>query len=115
MIFNPNPEFAAIKLGKVERLRWTNDRGLPAWGDLALPPDYDGRTRLPLVIVQYRSRGFLRAGIGDDYPIHLLAAHAFAVLGFQSPPLVSYAYPHLRLFQPERRRVGIEGVSQCRS
>src|SRR3546814_11299960 len=94
MSFNPNPEFAAIKLGKVERLRWTNDRGLPAWGDLALPPDYDGRTRLPLVIVQYRSRGFLRGGIGDDYSIHLLAASGFTVLSFQSPPHCSSASPH---------------------
>src|SRR3546814_14077314 len=98
MIFNPNPEFAAIKLGKVERLRWTNDRGLPAWGDLALPPDYDGRTRLPLVIVQYRSRGFLRGGIGDAYPIHLLPAPRFPVLRCQHPPHVSSSSPPLDTF-----------------
>ncbi|KAK0340820.1 hypothetical protein LTR94_028929, partial [Friedmanniomyces endolithicus] len=40
---------------------------------------------LPLVIVQYESRGFLRGGTADEYPIQLLAARGFAVLSFNKP------------------------------
>ena len=37
-VFDPNPGFARYRLGNVTRLRWKNDRGLEAWGDLVLPP-----------------------------------------------------------------------------
>ncbi|NIJ33777.1 hypothetical protein [Sphingomonas oligoaromativorans] len=40
------------------------------------------RRPAPLVIVQYQSRGFLRGGTGDEYPIHALASRGFAVLSF---------------------------------
>ncbi|WP_395396471.1 Atxe2 family lasso peptide isopeptidase (plasmid) [Novosphingobium sp. BL-8A] len=92
-IFDPNPEFNQFRLGKVRRLRWTNDRGLEAWGDLVLPPGYDGKSRLPLVITQYHSQGFLRGGTGDDYPVFPLAAKGFAVLSFERPPNVSSITP----------------------
>ena len=95
LIFYPNPEFARLRLGPVTRLRWLNDRGLPAWGDLVLPPSYDGKAKLPLVIVVYHSRGFLRGGTGDEYPIFPLAAKGFAVLSFERPPGLSEAMPGL--------------------
>lgn len=84
-LFDPNPEFAAIRLGKVRRLTWRNAVGLPAWGDLVLPPDYDGARKLPMIVVQYRSSGFLRGGTGNEYPIHAFAAHGFAVLSTEDP------------------------------
>ncbi|EIZ78131.1 acylaminoacyl-peptidase [Novosphingobium sp. Rr 2-17] len=91
LIFNPNPEFASLRLGTVARLKFSNDRGLPAWGDLVLPADYDGKSKLPLVIVQYHSNGFLRGGIGDDYPIFPMAAKGLAVLSFERPTSVANA------------------------
>lgn len=98
-VYDPNPEFSAIRLGKVERLRWKNDRGLEAWGDLVLPPDYDGASRLPLIVVQYTSIGFLRGGTGDEYPIHPLAAHGFAVLSLQQPEFVARIIPGVRTIE----------------
>lgn len=95
LIFDPNPEFARLRLGRVQRLRFTTDRGLEAWGDLVLPPGYDGRAKLPLVVVSYHSRGFLRGGTGDDYPILPLAANGFAVLSFERPPAVAAGIPGL--------------------
>lgn len=89
LIFDPNPEWAHFKLGQIQRLTWTNAYGLPSWGDLVLPPDYRPGTRLPLVITQYLSQGFLRGGTGDEYPIFPFAAHGFAVLSLQQPS--SYA------------------------
>ncbi len=38
-----------------------------------------------MVVVQYSSRGFLRGGTGDEFPIQPLAAAGMAVLSFQRP------------------------------
>jgi dipeptidyl aminopeptidase/acylaminoacyl peptidase len=93
VLFDPNPEFAHLQLGEVKRFRWRNDRGLESWGDLVLPPGYDGKHKLPLIVVQYSSRGFLRGGTGDEYPIFALAARGFAVLSLERPPFVASLKP----------------------
>jgi len=85
-IFDPNPEFSTRLLGKVQRLEWANAFGISTFGDLVLPPGFRHDHRLPLVIIQYESKGFLRGGTGDEYPIHALAARGFAVLSFNRPP-----------------------------
>lgn len=95
-VFDPNPEFAGVQLGKVQRLRWRNDRGLEAWGDLVLPPGTRPGAKLPMIVVQYHSRGFLRGGTGDEYPIYLFAAHGFAVLSIERPPDVTESIPNLK-------------------
>lgn len=95
-VFDPNPEFAGIALGKVERLRWTNNAGLEAWGDLVLPPGYRPETRLPMIVVQYHSDGFLRGGTGDEYPIHAFAARGFAVLSIERPAFFARNQPGIR-------------------
>lgn len=84
-IFDPNPEFRAIRFSRVERLQWTEKGGAAAGGHLVYPANYEKGRRYPLVIVQYRSRGFLRGGVGDEYPIHPLAANGFFVLSFDRP------------------------------
>lgn len=86
VIFDPNPQFAAIRLGKVERLHWRNADGVESFGDLVLPLAYQQGQRLPMVVVQYRTRGFLRGGVGDEYPIQLFAARGYAVLSVENPP-----------------------------
>ncbi len=57
-VFDPNPEWRNLRLGQVERLRWTNAYGLSTFGDLVLPPDHRPGDKHPLIIVQYESRGF---------------------------------------------------------
>jgi dipeptidyl aminopeptidase/acylaminoacyl peptidase len=96
VVYDPNPEFAALRLGPVERLTWHNEFGLPAWGDLVLPPGAKPADKLPLIVVQYDSTGFLRGGTGDEYPIFALAAHGFAVLSLQKPANVARAFPKLK-------------------
>jgi dipeptidyl aminopeptidase/acylaminoacyl peptidase len=88
-LFDPNPAFSGLRLGIVERLTWRGADGIPTYGDLVLPPDHKPGQRHPLIVVQYISRGFLRGGTGDEYPIHLLAAHGYAVLSFQRPGLLA--------------------------
>lgn len=84
-VLDLNPELAGVALQPSTRLRWTNSFGNDAYGDLVLPPDRRPGERLPLVITQYRSRGFLRGGTGDEVPVQMLAQAGFAVLSTDKP------------------------------
>ncbi|MDC7675527.1 Atxe2 family lasso peptide isopeptidase [Asticcacaulis machinosus] len=84
-LFDPNPEFRKTRFGTVRRLHWQNRFGLEAFADLVLPPGDVGRGPLPLIVVQYDSRGFLRGGTGDEYPVHAFAEQGYAVLSFNKP------------------------------
>jgi dipeptidyl aminopeptidase/acylaminoacyl peptidase len=85
LLFDPNPEFGSLILGKAERLHWTNDHGFQSVGDLVLPAGYRSGTRYPLVVVQYDTRGFLRGGTGDEFPIQAFAGRGYAVLSVSRP------------------------------
>ena len=84
-LVEPNPEFQALEFTRVEKLEWRGASGAEAAGHLVYPEGYIEGQRYPLIIVQYQSRGFLRGGIGNEYPIHPLAANGFFVLSFDRP------------------------------
>lgn len=86
-LFDPNPEFRSLILGSVKRLFWKTALGSEGFGDLVLPSDYHKGEPLPLIVVQYESRGFLRGGTGDEYPIQPLAERGYAVLSVNRPEL----------------------------
>lgn len=88
VLFDPNPEFAGLALGSVQRRRWRNAFGLETIGDLVLPVGYRKGERYPLVVVQYDTRGFLRGGTGDEYPIQAFANRGYAVLSFRRPDAI---------------------------
>ena len=90
-LFDPNPEFAHLTLGRAERLHWRNAFGLETIGDLVLPVGYQKGERYPMVVVQYDTRGFLRGGTGDEYPIQAFANRGYAVLSFKRPAFVRSA------------------------
>lgn len=79
-IFDPNPEFASLILGAAERLNWRNGFGVPFYGDLVYPVGFKPGQRYPLIVVQYRTKGFLRGGIGDEVPIQAFANRGYFVL-----------------------------------
>lgn len=90
LLYDPNPQFSALRLGKVERLEWRNENRSESFADLVLPYGHKpGDKPLPLVIVQYMTRGLLRGGTGDEYPIQLLARAGMAVLSLQRPPAIT--------------------------
>lgn len=84
-LFDPNPEFGHLALGSVERLHWRNASGIETVGDLVYPVGYQPGEKYPLVVVQYDTRGFLRGGTGDEYPIQAFANRGYAVLSFGRP------------------------------
>lgn len=86
-LFDPNRGIADRLRTSVRRLTWRNANGLEVYGDLVLPPDYHMADRLPAIITLYQSRGFLRGGTGNEYPIHLFAQRGYAVLSVQRPEL----------------------------
>ncbi|MGB6450489.1 MAG: Atxe2 family lasso peptide isopeptidase, partial [Steroidobacteraceae bacterium] len=90
-VFDPNPQFARYRLGRVEKLEVSDGFGNQAFGHLAYPPDFRAGCRYPLVIVQYRSAGFLRGGVGNEYPIFPLAAAGFLVYSSDNPDDVRLA------------------------
>jgi dipeptidyl aminopeptidase/acylaminoacyl peptidase len=114
VIFDPNPEFAGIRLGRVERLHYRNSLGLPSWADLVVPPGYVAGKKLPLIVTQYSSRGFLRGATGDEYPIFLFAARGYAVLSLQRPPHISSLYPQLTTWDA-LNAIGMEDWGERRS
>lgn len=87
VVFDPNPEFQSLALGRAERLHFTNAFKLPVIADLVLPVGYRPGIRYPLIVVQYDTRGFLRGGTGDAFPIQLYASRGFAVLSVSRPDL----------------------------
>jgi dipeptidyl aminopeptidase/acylaminoacyl peptidase len=88
-IFDPNPEYKSLVQPSTRRLYWRNDRGILTFGELVLPPDHKAGEKHPIIVLGYRTRGFLRGGVGDEYPIHALAARGYAVLSFDNPPDIS--------------------------
>lgn len=101
-----NPEWKSLNPVRVTRLRWTNPVGLEAIGDLVLPAATEATKPYPLVVVQYDTRGFLRGGTGDEYPIQAIAAAGFAVLSVSRP--LDYQIAMARRGRPVSRREAIE-------
>ena len=92
--FDPNPEFANLTLGRSERLRIRNLYGLDSVADLVLPVGYEPHRSYPMIVVQYNTRGFLRGGTGDDYPIQAFANRGYAVLSVSRPKAFGLLQSH---------------------
>ncbi|SEJ72924.1 Dipeptidyl aminopeptidase/acylaminoacyl peptidase [Sphingobium sp. AP50] len=84
-IFDPNPSYRSLRLGRVERLQWTNAMGVEGFGDLVYPPNFIRGRRYPLIVTQYATRGFLRGGTGDEFPLQTFANAGYLVLSIERP------------------------------
>jgi len=85
VIYDPNPKFGEFEFGEVRTLTWMDEDKTEGFARLVKPVGWKSGKRYPLVICQYRSRGFLRGGTGDECPIHVLSANGFMVLSFHRP------------------------------
>lgn len=86
IIFDPNPGFDRQALPRIQRLHWAGPLGSQGYGDLVLPAGPAPFGGYPMIVVQYRTRGFLQGATGDEYPILAFAAHGFAVLSVENAP-----------------------------
>jgi len=86
IIFDPNPGFHSYLLPRVERLHWNDPMNAQGYGDLVLPRGPAPKAGYPLIVVQYRTRGFLKGATGDEYPILPFASRGFAVLSIENAP-----------------------------
>jgi dipeptidyl aminopeptidase/acylaminoacyl peptidase len=77
-----NPEFANLELGSITRIDGVNRYGDRWWAHLVKPLSYEPGKKYPLIVTTYRTHEFLRGASGDENPIHVYAAHGFAVLSF---------------------------------
>lgn len=85
VLYDPNPNWDRFARPRVERIDYTDARGLESYAHLVYPAGYRRGQRYPLVIVQYRSQGFLRGGTGGDYPIYPYATRGYFVLSVERP------------------------------
>lgn len=75
--FDPNASLRARRWPSAERLNWRSADGKEFTAVLFLPERAPPRP-LPLFINYYRCEGFIRGGMGDEWPFALLAASGIA-------------------------------------
>jgi len=97
-----NPDYDIASQAPAERVEWRSPAGAPVFGYFVRPlgnrsPPY------PLVIVQYRARGFLRGGAGDFSPIQAYARAGLAVLVVERPEATELSQRIVDDYELERR------------
>lgn len=112
VLYDPNRAWNDASSPRIERLEFTDDHGLQSYIHLIYPSDYQPGRRYPMVIVQYRSRGFLRGGTGGEYPIFAYAARGYFVMSVERPEaralsesMSPQAFDHLLNFEGEEERM----------
>ncbi|MBI3438407.1 MAG: Atxe2 family lasso peptide isopeptidase [Proteobacteria bacterium] len=81
-VVDPNSELPRTAFTSARKLQWRSPGGDELFGYVLLPP---GHRHLPLIVVQYRATGFLRGGVGDEYPVQAFTHRGFAVLVIERP------------------------------
>lgn len=74
---SPNPELPSSE-PHFAPLNWVDAEGRPFSGFIALPLGHSGP--VPLFITYYSCAGYLRGGLGDEFPLRALAAHGIAAM-----------------------------------
>lgn len=141
ILFDLNPQFAQLKFGRVEIVRWKTRDGRNAEGDLYYPPNYVSGQRYPLVIQTHgnsreefwiegpfttafaaqplANRGFLvlQMGLGDRYDKDSLA-DVTKVLGTPTEGAYSHSFLEAAIDELDhqglidRDRVALSGFSR---
>lgn len=82
-LFDANPSLqAALAAFEVQPFDLALASGARSWGVFVAAP---GSRAMPAVIVTYRCSGFLRGGVGDEYPVFAMASQGLAVLCIEAP------------------------------
>jgi dipeptidyl aminopeptidase/acylaminoacyl peptidase len=85
VLFDPNRDWRSRATPRIDRLTVRDSDGNTSFAHLIYPLNWRRGRRYPLVLVQYRSRGFLFGGAGRDAPIFPLSARDYFVLSIDRP------------------------------
>ncbi|QDW67575.1 Atxe2 family lasso peptide isopeptidase [Luteimonas granuli] len=87
VLFDPNASLASdMARGATARLlRWTDANGNAFTGQFFEAQGMDGAPA-PLFVTYYSCSGFLRGGVGDEWPLASLAGHGISALCITAPP-----------------------------
>jgi dipeptidyl aminopeptidase/acylaminoacyl peptidase len=85
VLFDPNAYWLSRATPRIDRLTVRDSDGNTSFAHLIYPLNWRPGRRHPLVLVQYRSRGFLFGGTGRDAPIFPLSARGYFVLSIDRP------------------------------
>lgn len=88
VLFDPNVTLAHDMAASVsvQPISWTDAKGTRFTGQF-YPAKTKGHKPPPLFISYYRCSGFLRGGMGDEWPLSTLAEKGIAALCINAPPL----------------------------
>lgn len=87
VLFEPNAALAQemATSGTVRLLRWKNAKGQVFTGQFYAAKNRSG-ARPPLFVNYYQCAGFVRGGVGDEWPFASLAAHGISALCINAAP-----------------------------
>lgn len=85
VMFDPNASLARdMRDIPIEALDWIDESGQRFTGQFYPANAADGAPA-PLFVVYYRCTGFLRGGVGDEWPLATMAKHGIAALCINAP------------------------------
>lgn len=89
VLFDPNAALAQAmaRSSSVRLLRWKDAKGQLFTGQF-YPAKASSGTKSPLFVDYYRCAGFVRGGVGDEWPFASLAAHGISALCINAAPYV---------------------------
>jgi dipeptidyl aminopeptidase/acylaminoacyl peptidase len=87
VLFDPNAALArdVAKTTPSRLLRWTDSKGLEFTGQF-FPARRTGHLPSPLFVTYYACKGFLRGGVGDEWPLASLAENGISALCINAAP-----------------------------
>ena len=89
VLFDPNAALAQAmaRSSSVRLLHWKDAKGQVFTGQFYAAKNFSGAAP-PLFVDYYRCAGFVRGGIGDEWPFASLAAHGISALCINAAPYV---------------------------
>jgi dipeptidyl aminopeptidase/acylaminoacyl peptidase len=103
---DPNRALVRPDSLRFEPMEWAGPSGQRFTGKLLLPPS--AQRGLPLFVTYYLCDGYLRGGVGDEFPLRQLGASGIAVLCINRVPTKAAVGD-----QVEQYRIGLEGVREA--
>jgi dipeptidyl aminopeptidase/acylaminoacyl peptidase len=105
VLYAPNASLVRAVGPRARLIRWKDSQGRVFTGQFFPPAGLKPAVTAPLFITYYSCSGFLRGGLGDEWPLASLAGSGIAALCINEPPL-----DLLHMNQPARYETATSGI-----